>query len=468
MLPPVARREFKSALGTPALWVLTAWLCLMVYMRGPHDALRLCGLAAFLAGLGAALGAYRALKTEREQGTLPFLATLPIPARRLLLQLCLGGSLAYVLCAFLPCLLSLALWPSRFSVATQGMFLCLPLAVPLGAMIGGVLAQASEMVWWKRIYASTFIVALTAAAISVVDQVVEFGVERTVTVSMGLPSELVGPVLVTAILATAALAWTLVQGLISVLGGAWPASEGGSVDVGAFLEVGAGAHRGESIPDAGSPLLWREIRSDRWLIRALVVFGLVAQSQTLSHSRSQSIQWSGITDVSLFAGIGLVCVLAAVRTSRDRTSGLWADLALTPLPRHSIVVSRFIGLVFQFAIALAPLLVFEVVWFRGQALDVLAARLPMFAVAAGWAPVAILAGIYSGCEANGLKAAFGALAMLFVGSWFAAIPPSILVAVAIPPGLAAMLVFVAAYALYVYALWRSSLKRIALAQAASL
>lgn len=376
-----------------------------------------------MTGIFAAMATVRLLDGDQASGTLEHFDVLPIPRWSAALQIAAGSVasilplLALVVCVSAPGWMYARPANELLYRSALGAGLFTLMALPL---LGTLLPLRHGMRWPGRL-AAVIVLGLALRVGWEVLGACRYDDTMTMALNLGFGALFIG------------LTWWLLWTLGHFLGDGWSAqvttrSIGGASWLAETLCPG----RRRSAPDGWNPLLWRELTTD---LPAVVAGFLLGVCYILSGIASERA-WDGPASRATQACVFIVfwaCMESSLRTSRDRLSGLWGDLALTPIPVGSILWSRLRGMVLQ---ALAVSICWMALGFLAQSgvdrrqsekLLMMGLGMPLLGGAAG-----VLAGFVSGTAGRGIVAAFSSIALLYIVaivSWF----PGLLIALLVVP-----------------------------------
>lgn len=406
---PFLRRVARPLLTKHSFWVVAAILGgFTSWERLPADS-SLDLYMTFLAVL-AGMSTLRTLDDDSASGTHEQIDVLPVARARIALEIAAGSLLGFLpfvlIAAGLGCL-SARSWQSPWPqlVSSLPAILALPL-------LGTLVPLRHAMRWPVRLLWGGLLTYLFY-----------LGTLFTEPGSRGDVTHALTRALVE--IALLFTVWGLTWRLGHALGGGWSTLDAGSFSRSGSRPCAGGCPlRSRGIPDGWNPLMWRELTTG-WLPLVLLLF---AGTIYIGLGPLAPNRWNGpVSRVSpmIFWLITWACMASALRTSRDRLSGMWADLANTPVSQHSVLWTRVRAMTCQtIFVALSWVIV---AWLCPHWQDTprAVADLLGFALGASLAggSGAVLAGFATGTTGRGVLAAAGGMVVLYllaVLSWLPA------------------------------------------------
>ena len=393
---PFLRRAAKPMLGRPLLWCISLGLGLFTYMV----VFETDGMLAFyllLTGILSFYTAMRALDDDQASGTLEQLEVLPVSRLRIVLETAAGSLLAFTLLCGIP--LAMGAFSARGAFSWSRLANAVPWLVAL-PLLGTLLSLRHRMRWPARLVWYSLLAFVSQRFLLHFD-----GNGRVWDFRFGRVALELGGVLVT---------WAVGWRLGHLLGGGWSAQ-----DTSHTVRALGGAPKPERLkPDGWNPLLWREVRLG-W--KGVVV---VAVLGALHLSTANGSRW----DTPMARLVNLLwwlitwaCMSARLRTSEDRISGMWADLATTPITARSILWNRVRGMLMQAGAMLLGwgLLVLVLPGAADPSLKDMAGFSVFIALGL---LAAVLSGFLAGTSGRGLLAGLAGLFMMYVLMMIACMP----------------------------------------------
>jgi len=418
---PFLVRAARTVVARPGFWVANGALTLLMLLIA-DDPQSIARLVLIACGLCAGAVTLRRIDDDQASGTLEQLELLPVPGWRLALETAAGATLGFAahavaLLAVVVPLMALKSRPSWMSEPE-------PL-LPVLAMAPAVLALlplTATLVTLRHALRPVYRLGGLAALL------MGFAYGGSALLSRGNLGDLATLACGAGLFALELAAWAMLWRLILALGGGWSARESvrGTTSCACPLaKLGT--------PDRWNPLTWRELK----LGLPVTVMTALGGAVYIALGVSAENAWYGPLQRATTAIVFLTywsTMVSGVRTARDRLSGLWADLAPTPVQRSAILWSRVRALSWQsallamawvaFAMALpGPVRHSRVDHCCGGELLMTTVLIPLIGVSAG-----ALAGFVAGTAGRGIIAAFGGLVVLYVAGITATVPGTMLVA----------------------------------------
>lgn len=408
---PFLRRVALPILVRPGFWSVSLGIGLITLTMGmPSDKLILfyVGLASVFAGVSA----MRALDDDQASGTLEQLDVLPVSRERMVLEIATGSMLAF------GALNALGMGIGSMGVRRAGglamLFNQLP-AVLASTLLGTLLTLRHGMRWPARLLSAAILMLACLAGI---------GLFFDVRTPHAAPvAACLSVVKVAGLLAMWAALWKLGH----QLGGGWSGHDVAHAVRGADPERGSRAGPARPVPDGWNPLFWRELNAG-WrplaLVFALGAIFVINGRSAGPHGDSPFERACGCACYLVF----WACIASSMRTAADRLSGLWSDLAPTPLSRWALLSSRVRGMLLQGTLLALGwvglgygLEVFMSVPRLMGSQDFMICALALVCMNAG----AILAGFCTGTSGSGFIGGIGAVALFFVMMMFTMVPGAV-------------------------------------------
>lgn len=360
-------------------------------------------LAAVFA-FGATL---RSVDDDYASGTLEQLDVLPMPRWRMALETAAGTLVAFGWFAGFGMIVgSLG---ARNSFDFGCLFVMLPL--PVGAALLGTLPPLRHGM--RRFVFLPYAAGLLYCWVSAMDWSVKHATNDVHAAALQLPVKLAALVAI----------WAVLWKIGHLMGGGW---SGGEAPFAQRADPAGSTPRATMrlVPDGWNPLFWREVRLSRNFLAFCFVLGLlyIFSGYNASYRHNGPFNNAIVCMLCLIPG---ACMLSAGRTSADRLSGMWGDLAHTPISQSSVVWCRVRGMMTQVVLmalgwaAVGAMLGSTGIGDRGEALTSTLTGFCMLLAA-------ILGGFCSGLSGRGIVAGFGGLILIyfmlmvsFIPSWLA-------------------------------------------------
>jgi hypothetical protein len=390
----VLQRELRRLVRSRILWALAAGMGFMMMGARNRDA-PVCGaLVAGAAGCMALYWAHRSMQAELEEETIEHLGTLPLSPLSVVFQVGTGAATAalmYSLVALLvacprPLCSALDTWARGAAVAYALGWMGAMGAFRYGETTLGSITAMGPM--------TLLLCSVVGAQSAILNEFPTFW----------------------SILATLMLGGgtTLIcYGVWKARGGQWVESILPKSDAPARRARVEGEPPEEitPAPDWSSPVFWYELCHNRfWMtVYALapsaffLMFGMLGMvNASLQHA---------IFSISMTLGTFYVLLTASGRAAQHRRTGLWTDLAVTPMSTWRIVVAQLAGMLSRSALILVCWSVSAWVAAGSQAEHVLLGV--TVGVILGWG-VAIMCGYLAGACTTGWKAGLLGLFYLYL------------------------------------------------------
>lgn len=389
----VLRRELRRLLPSKSCWAIAILMGLLLNQR-----LDSASGSGFLLAVGAAClslyWAHRSMQAELEEETIEHLGTLPIPPLAIVFQIGLASAaaaLAFSLTALLiacPAPLSdaLRIWVRGAAVALALGWLGAMGAFRYGETLLGSLGAMGPMAF-----------VLGAA----------FALEVAVLGNPDTPLAVIGTVAIGAgATLTCYRAWL-------ALGGQWVESIIPRPDARRAKprEPGEPPESITPAPDWSSPVFWYELCANRFQLGLAV--GLPCALILLLGLCGYVTE--GLQEVVFSLGVSMgtlgVTLMASGRAAQHRRTGLWTDLAVTPLSTRRIVIAQLAGTYLRCALILLAWMGSAVI---AAGFDVRGGLAGVLVVLfAAWV-VAVVAGYLAGALTTGWKAGLLGVFLLYL------------------------------------------------------
>lgn len=372
-------------------------------------------LIAFFVGVTALFAGFismRCVDDDHATDTLVQLDVLPVPRWRMALETAAGAVAGFGVFASVAAAVSAlgvrGYWDWAF------LFNQLPV-VPAMALLGTIVPLRHRM----RLPA----MGVMLAVIVIVSRWVAPNVQHALSPRGALAAFAMMPVKLAAWLALWAALWKLAH----LLGGGWTGGDALQPAQRARTCTSA-CPLSRPTPDGWNPLFWREVKTNRIFLFALWTAGAVYEISCPTASSFYLSPAGAFSTLLGWMGFGL-CMFSAMRTSHDRLSGMWADLAYTPVPLASVLWSRVRGMAVQSAAMIAGWLLLAL------ALDPKHTAgffndgpMPLLMMLACYL-AAVLAGFASGTSGRGVIAGIGGLFLMYFLMLASMVPFGVLVSI---------------------------------------
>lgn len=355
-------------------------------------------LIAFYLGVTALFAAFvsmRRVDDDHATDTLVQLDVLPVPRWRMALETAAGAvagvGVFAVIAAAVSALRVRGYWDWAF------LFNQLPV-IPAMALLGTIVPLRHRM--------SLPAMGAMLAVIAIVIRWVAPNVQHALSASRALTAFAMMPVKLAAWLALWAALWKLAH----LLGGGWTGGDALRPAQRA-RDCASACPLSRPTPSGFNPLFWRELKTDRIFLFALWIAGAAYEFSCPVASSKYLSPAGAFTTLLGWTWFGL-CMFSAVRTSHDRLSGMWADLAYTPVPLRSVLWSRVQGMAVQSGAMIAGWFLLALVLDTKPVIGLFnEGPVPVLTVL-GCYLGAVLAGFASGTSGRGVAAGIGGLILM--------------------------------------------------------
>lgn len=392
---PFFRRAVRPAFTRPAYYLVSLGLGVLAACVG-MDMEFGTGFFVVLLALFSCATTMRAVDDDFATGTLEQLDVLPVPRWRIVLETAAGTIVAYTLVASVA--MGMALLGLRGTIDVSFVMNMAPV-IPAMALMGTLPPLRHRMSWLGTIVFGALLLGLLR-------YVGPFIFNGFWTSSATIATAR-APLHVVAYLAVWAVVWRIAH----ALGGGWSGGEAERAQR-ASKPCAMSCPLSRGTPDGYNPLFWRELRLGRGWLAVIFLLGIL---HIAPFSQTVPI-WYGpfnrTCDCVPWIGMWLVFA-SAMRTSSDRLSGMWGDIAQTPVSLGSIVLCRVRGMLVQAALLFIGWATFA--WAIGGR-DIIARSdgwVGVLMVLCGYVG-AILAGFCSGTSGRGVVAGFGGLVLMYL------------------------------------------------------
>lgn len=356
-------------------------------------------LVTFYIGITSLFVGFVSMRTvddDHATDTLEQLDVLPVPRWRMALEIAAGAVVGFGVLATLATVISAFGVRGHWDLA----FLWNQLPViPAMALLGTIVPLRHRM----RLPAMAVMLAVLVFTVKCVAP----DVQHALSPKGALAAFAMMPVKLAAWLALWGLLWKLAH----ALGGGWT---GGDAFQGSHRasKCASSCPMSRGTPDNWNPLFWRELKQNRLFLFVLWSLGALYIATVHRGQYYYDSPTSAFTTCLAWVGFGL-CMFSAMRTSHDRLSGMWADLAYTPVALSSVLWCRVRGMFIQSAMMILGWLAVTAVVDPGNVCALVSdGPIPVLMLAAGYL-AAVLAGFASGTSGRGVIAGIGGLFLMY-------------------------------------------------------